>query len=263
MGQQCFQGWISKDINSVYYIDKKVVTADPATFTITEDVPITKDSNNVFLYFKKIPNANPKTYNVVYNLGTDRPGNVYGRDAVQCYLDYDEIDCATMPKSFDDALKVSSTLKQTSVASTTTVTESVSGLRMYFNSDPEISDQLMTGVLNIALKDTSATKTIDVTGYSLKSTKTGEIFTLNKMALSGSKYKECSPIPTGPASVRFDEGMGNIITIIANSSAADCQHEAEGLVIYSLHSTGSLWNTTGDTLELRNLEGSVVASYTF
>ncbi len=102
-----YQKWISRDKNSVYYQYKKIEGADPATFVIAEEIPITLDADDVFLFFEKIPNADPKTYKVVFNLGTDGPRrHVFGQDATHCFLDRDLMECSDMPTSFAEAVKV-------------------------------------------------------------------------------------------------------------------------------------------------------------
>lgn len=99
-----FQAWISKDKNNVYYQDKKIEGADPATFVIDEEVPITKDRDDVFLYYKKIPAADPQTYEVIFNTGAGGRGKVFGKDANNCYLEYEVINCEEMPSTFEEAI---------------------------------------------------------------------------------------------------------------------------------------------------------------
>lgn len=99
-----FQAWISRDKNSVFYQDKKIEGADSASFVIDDEVPITKDVDDVFLYFKKIPNADPKTYKVVFNTGAGGPGKVFGKDINNCYLDYEVLNCAEIPTTYEEAV---------------------------------------------------------------------------------------------------------------------------------------------------------------
>ncbi|MFM2381786.1 MAG: hypothetical protein RLZZ76_553 [Candidatus Parcubacteria bacterium] len=98
-----FQAWISRDKNNVYYQDKKIEGADSASFVIDDEVPITKDKDDVFLYYKKIPLADPKTYEVLFNTGTGARGKVFGKDANNCYLEYEIMSCADVPTTIEEA----------------------------------------------------------------------------------------------------------------------------------------------------------------
>jgi hypothetical protein len=102
-----FQAWISRDKNYVYYQDRIVEGADPASFVIDEEVPITRDENDVFLYYKKIPVADSKTYEVVFNTGGGGRGKVFGKDANNCYVEYEVLDCEEMPLTFEEAISFS------------------------------------------------------------------------------------------------------------------------------------------------------------
>ncbi len=102
-----FQAWISRDKNNVYYQDKKIEGADSASFVIDDEVPITKDNDDVFLYYKKIPSADPKTYEVIFNTGAGGRGKVFGKDTNNCYLDYEVMNCADVPATFEEALNFS------------------------------------------------------------------------------------------------------------------------------------------------------------
>ena len=99
-----YQGWISRDKNSVYYQNQKITGADPESFVIDENIPITKDKDDVFLYFKKIPGADPKSYEVVFNTGAGGRGKVFGKDVNNCYLEYAVLSCEEMPDTFEDAI---------------------------------------------------------------------------------------------------------------------------------------------------------------
>lgn len=99
-----FQAWISRDKNNVYYQDKKIEGADSASFLIDDEVPITKDKDDVFLYYKKIPLADPETYEVLFNTGAGGRGKVFGKDANNCYLEYEIMNCADVPTTFEEAL---------------------------------------------------------------------------------------------------------------------------------------------------------------
>ncbi len=97
------QAWISRDKNNVYYQDKIIEGADPASFVIDDEVPITMDNDDVFLYYEKIPAADPKTYEVLFNTGAGGRGKVFGKDADNCYLEYEIMNCADAPATFEEA----------------------------------------------------------------------------------------------------------------------------------------------------------------
>jgi hypothetical protein len=99
-----FQAWIARDKSNVFYQDKKIEGADSASFVIDDEVPITKDKDDVFLYFKKIPAADPKTYEVVFDTGAGGPGKVFGKDVNNCYLDYEILNCAEAPTTYEEAV---------------------------------------------------------------------------------------------------------------------------------------------------------------
>jgi len=101
------QSLLTKDKNNVYYGDKLFKLADPESFVITDYVSINYDKNYVFLWRKIIPSADPQTYEVVFDTSWGARGVVFGRDANQCFKDYELFDCEMMPTNWDEAYALS------------------------------------------------------------------------------------------------------------------------------------------------------------
>jgi hypothetical protein len=57
----------SKDINTVFFYDEKIVEADPETFESVDDRDYAKDKNYVYYYGKIILGADPQTFQIFTN----------------------------------------------------------------------------------------------------------------------------------------------------------------------------------------------------
>lgn len=81
-------GIYARDAKKIFFGVDAVPGADPESFRLTEDVPVTNDKNHVYFWNKIIPEADPASYTVVKNLGAATAGTVYGKDKNHVYIDY-------------------------------------------------------------------------------------------------------------------------------------------------------------------------------
>ena len=83
-----YQNFYAWDNDFVYYRGNKIKGADPKTFVLSDEIPLSTDVDTVFLYAMPLPGADPITYQFIASTGTHAPGAVYGKDNSVFYINY-------------------------------------------------------------------------------------------------------------------------------------------------------------------------------
>ena len=143
------------------------------------------------------------------------------------------------------------------VSAEATTSDYVGLFTISFSSNPVDVTELL-----INSTSTKLTKAVDATGWTLTSDKTKNIFTFTELHKVSSKYGVSTS--TSPIPLIFNQNGAEDITVkVTQATTSDVVITAEGGNSYRFFVKKPIWDSTHDTLTLRDRNGQVVTKFIY